>query len=98
MTSLMNVECKFMWDWKYEEVCKPWFCIELSDSYDVYSDASKNGFGCMLRGELFYAWIGFSCDCVALKVWRCHLFEEKPSSWWIVEVWSKLQPKRIEYV
>lgn len=51
MTSLMNVDCKFMWDQKYEEVLN----LELSDSYDVYSDASKNGFGCMLllNGKVF---------------------------------------------
>ena len=51
MTSLMKVDCKSIWDQKYEEVLN----LESSDSYDVYSDAYKNEFGCMLllNGKVF---------------------------------------------
>ena len=58
MTSLMKKDCKFVWSDKCEEAFQtlkgrlttaPVLTLpDGSDSYDVYSDASKNGLGCVL--------------------------------------------------
>ena len=61
MTSLMKKDCKFVWSEKCEEAFQvlkerlttaPVLTLpNSSESYDVYSDESKNGLGCVLMQE-----------------------------------------------
>ena len=48
------MNCKIMWDEKYKEAIETLGCSELSDSYDVYINASKDRVGCelLLDGEV----------------------------------------------
>ena len=62
MNSLMKKDCKFVWNEKCEEAFQvlkerlttaPVLTLpDSNESYDVYSDGSKNGLGCVLMQDM----------------------------------------------